>query len=1001
MRAFPRYWITMPRSFAWPIIAVPLGVLLGVWVASGAEAPPEFFTRSWLADEGLPTTAANDVAQDADGFLWVATAGGLARFDGVRFKPFASPLIAKVAARNVRALATAGDGSVLILPAVGGLVELRHDTFRKHPAAAGLEGTQLRGVFVERSGAIWLDMEGGRVRRWQNGRVEDFGAVEGFNERARISFAESANGEVWVASGGFVGRYQDGELRRIPGDQRFLARVASSSSGGVWVYKGTRLRRMEGDQESIISTNLPWAAAGGVVRVMYEDREGALWIGTAAHGLFRWANGGFTQAGAIHSQITSILEDAEGNLWVTSEGSGLTRLRSKTFQLFDSSSGIAEDASDSVSADAMGNVWVANRGGGVARIADNRAEAIRTPEGSHKLRAYAVCADDGGGVWVSEDSLYRFKAEPPYELAALSNGFWEVHALFRSRNSDLWASGEDGLLGRYAGCRVDNFMPEPDFKGSRVRCITEDSAGRIWIGTESGRLYRKDGKQFAEFGAPDGLPEAPIRTLYGDATGGLWIGTAGGGLVLARNGKFTCITEDDGLPDDHIGVIVEDDHGRLWFGSRSGIFYVARAHLESFAAGTLPRLKAVTFGRSEGLQGVSCVGSVQPMACKTSDGRLWFATRQGVLSLDVNRMKINHKLPPVLIDEVLANNRPLAVADGMRVPPLCKRIEFRFAVLSFAAPEKVRLSYLLEGADSDWTEVAGRREAVYMGLQPGRYHLRVRACNSDGIWNEAGATLKFTVQATWWQLWWVRGLGVALGAIALGAGVRKWSHRRLRRTLERLEQQQVLERERMRIARDLHDDLGATVTQVGMLVEELAHTPPEKQEWTAQAGEVSSRVRRLARDLDAVVWSVNPSNDSLNSLSSYLSQFFLETLRHSTIRPRLQVEEGIPTAPLKPDVRHHFFLITKEALNNILKHSHATEATLGIAMDNGHFEVRIQDNGRGFDVDAAARSHRNGLRNMRARAEEMGCAFDVSSRPGAGTMILVRLQVPPDPGGQG
>lgn len=994
-RPLSQHSCIVSHRFASTLITLLVGIIVGCGAVSGADATSDYFTRSWLADEGLPTTEVNDVVQDLEGFLWVGTPDGLVRFDGVQFKPFISPLIARAAAKNIRALATTSDGGLLIVPAVGGLVELKGGKFSEHPAAAGLEGTQLLDVWVEQGGAIWLEMEGGRVRRWQEGRVEDFGPAEGLAERARSTVAESAEGEVWLASGGFVGRYEEGEFHILEGDPRYAAIVTSSAFGGVWSCKGRTLRRLVGGEKVELSEDLPWFAPGGTVRAMCEDRDGALWIGTAAHGLYRWADDQFVQVGEIRSRITSLLEDREGSIWVTSEGDGLTRIRPKVFELYDSASGLAQDDCDSVSADASGTVWVANRQRGVARISQGQIERVMFPEGSHRLRAYAVCADGRGGVWVSEDGLYRFDVEPPHVLTTVTNARLDIHAFHLGRNGDLWVGGENGFLGRYEGSRVNAFVQESGFPGNRIRCITEDAAGLVWVGTEAGRLFCRVKDGFTEFGPEDGLPEAPIRALYGDANGNVWVGTMGGGLVSVRNGTLTTITEQDGLPHDTISAIVEDDEGRLWFGSRNGLFHIPRTELEQFARGDSEQLRGTTFGRSEGLQGVSCVGSVQPMACRTRDGRLWFATKKGVLVVDVDRMRIVRRPPPVLIDEMWVNNRRLPISDAMRVPPLCKRMEFRLSVLSFVAPEKVRLRYRLEGVDSDWTEMTGRREVVYTGLQPGRYRMRVMASNSDGVWNLAGASLAFTVQPAWWQMWSVRAVALVFAAAALGVGVRRWSHRRLMRKLERLEQQHALEHERKRIAQDLHDDLGASVTQVGMLSEELEETPRDDDRWREQAGEVSSRVRRLARDLDAVVWSVNPGNDSLRSLSDYLSHFFLETLRHSAIRPRLQVTDGLPKTALNPEIRHHLFLIAKEAVNNIIKHSQATEATLEIAVDKTHFEMRIQDNGRGFDVGAAAGSVRNGLRNMRARAAEMGCVFEVSSRVDVGTMIQVRLKVLP------
>lgn len=978
------------------------GTALAPASANAAEAAndrsPEFYSRSWLVDDGLPSNAANDVLEDNDGFLWISTIDGLVRFDGFQFKPFNSPLISKGTAKNIRSMAMANDGGLLIIPATGGVVQFKDGRFTPHPAASGLEHDQILGVFAERSGAVWTELAGGRVRRWQNGEVREFGPEDGLSERSRISFAEDNQGVVWLASGTFLAAVRDEQLDPVTFSSRGFAVVAASPSGGIWACKGSRLFRLQGTETSVISSNVPWAALGEVVRVMHEDRQGALWIGTAGYGLYRFADNEFSRVENVHSQITSILDDAEGNIWVTTYGGGLTRLRPKLFRLYDTTSGLLEDVSDSVAADSHGTVWAANRSGGVASIRDGQVEALRLQESGHRFRAYVICPDDLGGVWASEGDLYRFDPEPPHQIQVPANNPTDIHVLFKSRSGDIWVGGESGLFGRYAKGQLNAFKAEPNFPGRQIRCIAEDTDGQLWIGTELGSLYRWSAGKFTEYGASNGIPRAAIRAIYADTNDVVWIGT-GNGLAIGQNGLFSQITSSNGLPDDRIASITEDSTSRLWFSSRSGIFHAQRQNLLNFAAGKVAEVRCITFGKSEGLVGISCLGSVQPMACKTSDGRLWFATQQGVLGLEALRVKVNHRPPPVFIDQVLANDVPLASTNFLRVPPRCRKVEFRFAALSYVAPEKVRIRYRLAGVDSDWLETTDHRNAIYNALQPGRYHFHVVACNSDGVWNSIGATVSFVVLPTWWQTWWFQSFALLLSVSALIVAVRHWSQRRLKLRLERLEQQHAIERERMRIARDLHDDLGATVTQVGLMVEDLSHSSPADPQWNEQSSVISRRVRMLARDLDAVVWSVNPSNDKLNQLAGYLSQFFLESLRRSPIRPRLEVQDGIPDQPVKPELRHHLFMVVKEAINNIVKHSHATEATLAISVTGGAFEVRVLDNGRGFAPEAAAQSTRSGLRNMRARAAEMGCQFEMTSQPDGGTLVRISIplakQIPP------
>jgi ligand-binding sensor domain-containing protein/signal transduction histidine kinase len=992
----------MSRRFIRPVTATLTCGLLLCLLDSGrcAESEPspsdDFVVQSWQTDDGLPGNAVNDVLQDRNGYIWLATIGGLVRFDGVTFKRFSSPLIAGVAARNIRALAQTADSAILMLPAVGGVVQLKDGQFSPHPIGEGLAGNVFQTLFVDRGGAVWLGMAGGGIRRWEDGKITDFGTANGLSSRARASFATDKEGGVWIADGGFLGCYREGKLMpfRTNLDAAEHMVVASSHSGGIWVCKNEELASLAGGQLSTISTNLPWVTLGGAAREMFEDSDHVLWIGTSAHGLFRFVGGKFARVETSQSQIASITEDREGDIWVATVGGGINRLRPKLFHLYDARSGLPEDVSDAVCADERGDVWLANRSGGVARISDGRAFIPRLP-GPHKFRADSVCADDRGFLWASQGGLYLFPRDNPDQVQIVSNGLTgnitAVHVLFKSRAGDIWIGADPNLLGCFRGGRLENYFRENEFPGRNPRSIAEDNKGRIWIGTEDRQLIELADGKCTVFTPKDGLPDAPIRSLYADNGGSVWIGTIGGGLALRRNEKFTRITVDDGLPDDNIAEMVEDDAGRLWCGTRGGIFYADRADLLAFADGKIPRVTGVVFSRSEGLTGISCLGSAQPMACKTADGKLWFATQQGVLSLDSARLKINYRPPPVFIDEVFVNDRPLEITRPLRVPPLCNKIEFRFSVLSYVASQGVRIRCKLDGVDSDWVEIVNQRGAVYSALRPGKYQMHLKACNSDGVWNETGTSLSFVVRPAWWQSWWFQGSMLFIFLTASALGVRHWSQRRLKLKLERLEHQQALEKERTRIARDLHDDLGATVMQVGLMLEELRDTLFSVEEIKLQSAAISGRVLNLARDLDAVVWSVNPGNDSLAKLFAYLGQTFLECFRRTPIRPRLEMMEAVPDCALVPEVRHQLLLVVKEAMNNVIKHSQATEVTLSLKVVENILEIGIADNGRGFSPEVIAQSKRHGFPNMRARVGQLGGKFEVSSEPGKGTSIRISI----------
>jgi signal transduction histidine kinase len=312
--------------------------------------------------------------------------------------------------------------------------------------------------------------------------------------------------------------------------------------------------------------------------------------------------------------------------------------------------------------------------------------------------------------------------------------------------------------------------------------------------------------------------------------------------------------------------------------------------------------------------------------------------------------------------------------------------------MNFAAPENVLFRYRLLGWDDKWSAPDRSRDFTFSRLPAGSYEFQVTACNDAGIWSSDGARLAFEVTPFLWQHWWFKLGGVLAFAGLIGTSVRFWSNRRLQHELELLKHREALEKERARIARDLHDDLGSSLTQVGLLLEELRENLPATEPTQTQAAGLSNRVRSLARDLDAVVWTVNPRKDSLHELAGYIGQFFLESFRATRIRPRLDIAEGLPAMAISPEVRHHLFLAAKEAFNNVIKHSQASEVKLKIGIVANELELKLEDNGSGFRMPEAETSKRHGLKNLRSRVEELQGRLELTSDASMGT--CVRLVIP-------
>jgi signal transduction histidine kinase len=636
-------------------------------------------------------------------------------------------------------------------------------------------------------------------------------------------------------------------------------------------------------------------------------------------------------------------------------------------------------------------LWIGNCDGGLARLHGDQLEILTERTNWPPLRVFSVCADSHRGVWIgTRTGLYFWQSdsnEIPREME--TNVLRDIHVLYRDQNGDVWVGADPGVLGFFHNGTFKRYTAPDGFPDENVRAIEEDKSGRVWVGTEDGNLFERIGEKFVRFGVSDGLPGSAIRAMWSDSQGVIWIGTSGGGLIAREGIRFKRITKTQGLPDNSIFQILVDDRDRVWFGSPRGIFHIGRDELLDCIEGRDDRVHAVLFGRSDGLPSVSSVAIYQPTAWKTSKGQLWFATRQGLLEVDTPAERINTRPPPVFIDECLLEDHEIPLSEPVKIPPGRRKLEIRYSVLSYTAPEEVQIRYRLEGFDSDWVEAGSQRRAVFPQLPPGNYRFRVIASNNDGFWNRAGASLAFKVLPAWWQTIFFRVTAATLFAALVGAIVLYVSHRRLKSRLERFEQQQALERERARIARDLHDDLGARLTQISLLAEMTCRDsmPPERVR--KNSAQLVVRARGLVRELDGILWTVNPKNDSLDKLAAYLCRFSEQFFHLTSISCRFDVAEEIPAHPLTPETRHDLLLAVKEAMNNIVKHSGATEVWLRMRMNDGGFEITIEDNGHGFK--ASADSDRNGLQNMRSRIESAGGNFELQSEMGEGTVIRIKL----------
>jgi len=624
---------------------------------------------------------------------------------------------------------------------------------------------------------------------------------------------------------------------------------------------------------------------------------------------------------------------------------------------------------------------------------------------------WSVLEDPRGSIWAGTWGGGMFSKTADLFVPAPSplSESLRTLALHNGKDSSLWIGTQQGLV-RIKDGRTERFARELDQPD--VRCIAETGDGTIWFGMAGGGLGRwRDGKA-VQFRKADGLPSDYVWSLLAEVNGDLWIGTFGGGLCRLRGNQFATIGTREGLPNNVICHIADDGQGLLWMSSYGGILRASKGALNRCADGLERSAPVFAYGKADGLAVLECSGGSQPSGCRTSDGRLWFPTSRSLAMVNPSNLRTNPLAPPVVIEGVSADN---VSADSFRVqneatttyriPPGKQRFEFRCTGLSFIASQRLHFKYRLEPLDGGWVDAGTERTANYSFLAPGDYTFRVIACNNDGVWNETGASVALTVLPYYWQTWPFKISIVLAAALVVGGSVRIVTRRRYRRRLEHLERQRAIERERARIAKDIHDDLGASLTRITLLSQSARNPGGDPAKAMRDLDHIYLTARELTKAMDEIVWAVNPHHDTLDSLVTYLGRFAQEFSGAASIRCRLDVPIQLPSWPLTAEVRHNLFLAVKEALNNALKHSQATEINLSLQLGDSSFALAIMDNGCGFDpslvgnnpaavTNGSARlASGNGLSNMKKRLEEIGGQCFVTSTPGGGTKVTLAVAI--------
>jgi len=955
---------------------------------------------TWTTADGLPQSSVVAVTQTPDGFIWATTLGGLARFDGRTFRTFDTTTNPELPHSRFGGMVVDADGQLWLTLQTSELVRYVGGKFDIMDDADGLPARQVLRIYQWQRRLVVETANGTVV--WQDGRFVADPAVQVPAEAATLTFAG--------ISAGLAARwYRDGEGRAYRFEATGLTRtvhlpgrgVYEDRSGRVWTLQlgvGGELTSLDLD-----GTRRTYGLDAGQVGLpmlsQVEDPDGTLWF-LSSNGLARFRAGRFrsftTADGLPDNYVRFIFRDREGTHWVGSN-TGLTRLVEQPIVSFTAADGLAADNTYPLLQDRQGAIWI-GAWPGLTRYHNGVFEHVsekynlRNPF-RRPANVMSLMEARDGAIWVGTlgAGLHRIRGNRVERI----DGPWNLtaHVLYEGAGADLWVGTDNGLFRYRDG--VFTRIPRADgTSGGETSAMFLDRSGVHWVGNIDGLARVVDGVLHQVEGA--GFTGRRVRAIHQDAAGTLWFGTYDTGLFMYRDGRFTRFTVREGLPTNGAFRIIEDEQARFWISSNVGIYRVDRASLEAVAAGRQRTVMSVLYGREDGMASAEANGLGQPSGIRAQDGRFWFPTQRGVAVIDPASIALNTAPPPVTFLDVNVGGFPTDPRERIEIRSGSREFQVRYAALTFVRPEQARFKYRMEGLDADWVEAGTDRTARYADLPFGTFTFRVIAANRDGVWNEDGASIEIAVIPPFYRTPWFMTLMVVVAATATYGGHR----RRLAGIQRKQEVQQAFARQlidsqeldRKRIASELHDGVSQTLVVIRNWARIGAPSAPDDSAAGKRLGDIAEAASQALGEVRHVVHDLLPLH--LERMG------FVEAVRDAAAR--VSDASGIAITcrfdavdrELSTETALRLFRVAQEGLNNVVKHSGATTASIDVTLEPAHVRLTIEDNGKGFDpgdVSPTSAGDGFGLVGMAERARMMGGDLTITSAPGRGTTIMISV----------
>jgi diguanylate cyclase (GGDEF)-like protein len=720
----------------------------------------------WNTKAGLPEADVMAILQTRDGYLWIGTEEGLARFDGVQFTVF-DRKHGSLPNNRVQALSEASDGSLWI-GTENGLARLRDHRFTRYTTSNGLPSNNIRSLCAGANGTLWITTIAG-VRVWRNDRFERDDAVDKIAGTSPREFFRSSSGDIWMVSDlglkTTAGGLSLSGLDVLRG--KLVRTMAAGSDDALWIGTTTGLYELSNDQLRPYPLR-PEAPRSEVTALLF-DRDHNLWVGTLNDGLFR-----INEHGTLHysvadglsgTEVKTLYEDDSGDLWVGTFGGGLEVFRDTVFTPYGKPEGVSQDVVWSVTEDRDLGLWIGTQAGGLNYLRHNSVKVYSTRVGFTDDTVGSLFQGNDGTIWLGKDSgLSRFKdgriLGAPHTDSPLHE---QIHSLYEDAAGTLWIGTRASGLVELKHERYTYFTTHEGLANNNIQAIIPSRNGGLWIGTLGGLSHFKDGK-FTNLSSKDGLSADQVISLYEDPQGTLWIGSDG--LNRLKDGKITVYGDREGLFDQNPLAILEDNAGYLWLSTNKGIYRVSKKQLSDFAEHKVTELTPISFGTADGMRSAECNGGSTPAAWKDREGNLWFATVAGVVKLDPRRLLASDPRLQVHIENISADKQYVAPTNYFRLPPGGHELDFHYSAPYFGDAGRVHYRYKLDGFDKDWVDAGNRMTAYYTNLPPGNYRFRVKAGLFEAAQKDPESDVIFSLEPRYYQT-----PGFYVASVAIGVAV--------------------------------------------------------------------------------------------------------------------------------------------------------------------------------------------------------------------------------------